>query len=82
MTMNSWKSTGASECAPPLTMFIIGTGSTLAFGPPRYLNSGWPTCAAAARAFASETARMAFAPSFDFVTSCRQIVSIVLSTRL
>jgi hypothetical protein len=37
MTMNSWKSIGASECAPPLTMFIMGTGSTLALGPPRYL---------------------------------------------
>ena len=42
--MNSWKSIGASECAPPLRMFIIGTGSTLAFGPPRYLKSGWPSC--------------------------------------
>ena len=40
--MNSWKSIGASECAPPLMMFIIGTGSTLAFGPPRYLKSGRP----------------------------------------
>ena len=37
MTMNSWKSMGASEWAPPLTMFIMGTGSTLALGPPRYL---------------------------------------------
>src|ERR1035438_4274074 len=43
----------------------IGTGKTLAFGPPRYLNSGWPSSAAAALAFASETARMAFAPSLD-----------------
>ena len=40
MIMNSWKSMGASECAPPLMTFIIGTGSTLALGPPRYLNSG------------------------------------------
>ncbi len=39
--MNSWKSIGASECAPPLMTFAIGTGSTFAFGPPRYLNSGW-----------------------------------------
>ena len=31
---------GASECAPPLMTFIIGTGSTLALGPPRYLNRG------------------------------------------
>ena len=35
MIMNSWKSMGASECAPPFMMFIIGTGSTLALGPPR-----------------------------------------------
>mgnify|MGYP003350977898 CR=1 FL=1 len=27
MTMNSWKSTFESACAPPLRMFIIGTGS-------------------------------------------------------
>ena len=37
MIMNSWKSIGASECAPPLRMFIIGTGSTLAFGPAEVL---------------------------------------------
>ena len=42
MIMNSWKSIGASECAPPLMTLAIGTGRTLAFGPPRYLNSGWP----------------------------------------
>ena len=62
--MNSWKSIGASECAPPFRMFIIGTGSTLAFGPPRYLKSGCAICVAAAWAVASETARSAFAPSF------------------
>ena len=28
--MNSWKSTELSACAPPLSMFIIGTGSTCA----------------------------------------------------
>ena len=33
MIMNSWKSIGLSACAPPLMMFIIGTGSTCAFGP-------------------------------------------------
>ena len=27
ITMNSWKSTLESACAPPLRMFIIGTGS-------------------------------------------------------
>ena len=30
MTMNSWKSTLLSAWAPPLRMFIIGTGSTRA----------------------------------------------------
>ena len=32
--INSWKAIGASECEPPLMMFIIGTGSVLAFTPP------------------------------------------------
>ena len=34
-TMNSWKSTLLSACAPPLSTFIIGTGSTRADSPPR-----------------------------------------------
>ena len=33
--MNSWMSTLLSAWAPPFMMFIIGTGSTRAFGPPR-----------------------------------------------
>ena len=33
--MNSWMSRPLSACAPPLMMFISGTGSTCAFGPPR-----------------------------------------------
>ena len=32
--MNSWNAIGASECEPPLMMFIIGTGSVFAFVPP------------------------------------------------
>ena len=32
--MNSCTSTDESACAPPLMMFIIGTGNTCAFGPP------------------------------------------------
>ena len=32
--MNSWKSMGLSACAPPLMMFIMGTGRTRAFTPP------------------------------------------------
>src|ERR1051325_3333843 len=46
----------------------IGTGRTFAFGPPRYLNSGMPIASAAAFAFASDTARIAFAPSLDLVS--------------
>ena len=32
--MNSWMSIGLSACSPPLTMFIIGTGSVRANTPP------------------------------------------------
>ena len=35
--MNSWKSRALLAWAPPLMMFISGTGSTRALGPPRYL---------------------------------------------
>ncbi len=35
ITMNSWRSTLLSACLPPLRMFIMGTGSRRAFGPPR-----------------------------------------------
>ena len=34
MIMNSWMSIGLSAWAPPLMMFIIGTGSMLAKAPP------------------------------------------------
>ena len=34
MIMNSWKSTLLSAWAPPLSTFIIGTGSTWALLPP------------------------------------------------
>ena len=34
ITMNSWTSTALSACSPPLTMFIMGTGSTRAEAPP------------------------------------------------
>ena len=33
--MNSWMSRLLSACAPPLMMFIIGTGITTASSPPR-----------------------------------------------
>ena len=32
--MNSWGSSVLSACAPPLTMFMNGTGSVRALGPP------------------------------------------------
>ena len=35
--MNSWMSIGLSAWAPPLMMFIIGTGRTRAETPPTYL---------------------------------------------
>ena len=34
MIMNSWMSIGLSACAPPLMMFIIGTGRMCAAAPP------------------------------------------------
>ncbi len=61
--MNSWKSTLLSACAPPLSTFIIGTGSTCAASPPRYRHSEAPSSAATALAAASDTPRIAFAPS-------------------
>ncbi len=61
-TMNSWKSTLLSAWAPPLSTFIIGTGSTRASSPPRWRHSGWPASAAAAFAAASEMPRIALAP--------------------
>src|SRR3954463_9467536 len=64
-TMNSWKSTLLSACAPPLRTFIIGTGRTRASAPPRWRQSGTPSCAAAACAAASETPRIALAPRRD-----------------
>ena len=36
-SMNSWMSMGLSACAPPLMMFIIGSGRTRAPTPPTYL---------------------------------------------
>ena len=46
-------------------MFIIGTGSTCAFGPPTYRYSSSPADSAAAFATASDTPSRAFAPSRD-----------------
>src|ERR1700732_4653795 len=64
ITMNSWKSTELSACAPPFRMFIIGTGSRFADVSveyrERYLYSGCFRATAAARAAAMDTARIAF----------------------
>src|SRR5258708_19777867 len=48
-------------------MFIIGTGSTRALGPPRYRNRDNFSEAAAAQAVARETASVALAPRFLLV---------------
>jgi hypothetical protein len=61
--MNSCSSIELSACAPPLITFSIGTGSIAAPSPPRNRYSGCPASAAAAFAVASETPRIAFAPS-------------------
>ena len=63
MIMNSWMSRLLGACSPPLMMFIIGTGSSLALVPPRYWYRGMPMKLAAARAAAMDTPRMALAPS-------------------
>ncbi len=67
MTMNSWKSMELSACTPPLSTFIIGTGSTCALAPPTYRYRGSPTSTAAARAMASDTPSTALAPSRPLV---------------
>src|SRR5918996_4008301 len=64
-SMNSWTSRELSAWAPPLIKFRSGVGSRCADGPPRYRYSGRPRSAEAAWATASDTPRMAFAPSFD-----------------
>jgi hypothetical protein len=66
--MNSWMSMLLSACAPPLTMFIIGTGMTFGPAPPRYRYNPTRRARAAACAAASEMASSAFAPSRDFVS--------------
>ena len=60
--MNSCRSTLLSACAPPLMMFIIGTGSTASRPPARYFHSGSFFEAATACALASDTPSSALAP--------------------
>ncbi len=74
--MNSWKSTLLSAWAPPFSTFIIGTGSTVASAPPRKRYRGSPASAAAARATASETPRIALAPSRDLLGVPSRSISV------
>ena len=62
-TMNSCMSILLSAWAPPLTMFIVGTGSCGVRAPARCFHSGSFFDAATACAFANETPSKALAPS-------------------
>ena len=77
MIMNSCTSTVLAAWAPPFKIFIMGTGRRFPFIPPRKRYSGISSAMDAARAQAMETARMAFAPSFDlsFVPSAAIIAA-------
>ncbi len=61
-TMNSCMSTLLSAWAPPLMMFIIGTGSDTSRPAARCCHSGWRFEAATACALASDTPSSALAP--------------------
>ena len=61
--MNSWMSSKLSAWAPPLRMFIMGMGSTRALARPGTGTVARPALAAAARATAMDTPRMALAPA-------------------
>src|SRR4051812_14577831 len=61
--MNSCRSIEFCACAPPLITFSIGTGNVRAASPPIQRKSETFAFAAAAFAAASETPRIAFAPS-------------------
>ncbi len=63
-------------CRPPFKRFSIGEGNVTPF--PKYLKRGTPVEAAAACALANETARVAFAPTFD-LSGVPSSESIVLS---
>ena len=63
--LNSWKSMVLSACRPPLMTLRQGTGSVAASPPPSRRYRGSPAAAAAARATAMDTPRMALAPSRD-----------------
>jgi hypothetical protein len=61
-TMNSWKSTLLSACAPPLMMFIMGTGRAGARSSASSFHNGVFREAATACALASDTPSSALAP--------------------
>jgi hypothetical protein len=65
MIMNSWMSRLLAAWAPPLMMFIMGAGRTLALMPPMYRYRGRPRNSAAALAVAMDTPSMALAPRRD-----------------
>ena len=66
--MNSWMSRLLSACAPPLMMFISGTGSTRAFGAAEVaVERQVQRRSAAARAAAIDTPRIALAPRLRLV---------------
>ena len=65
--MNSWISRPLSACTPPFRMFIVGVGRTRARRRRGSARAAGRRVAAAARATAIETARMALAPSLALV---------------
>ena len=71
--MNSWMSTLLSACAPPLMMFIIGTGSVRSPLGARCRYKGNPWSVAAACAAANDTAKIALAPRFRFAVGAVQL---------
>ena len=79
--MNSWTSTAESAWDPPFKMFIIGTGNSLAFTPPKYLYKGIPNWLAAALATANETPKIAFAPNLPlFGVPSNAIIALSIET--
>ena len=62
MTINSWISTLLAAWAPPLSIFIMGTGRIFLSSGQRHRHKGCPAEAAAALAAARETASRALAP--------------------
>ena len=80
-TMNSWTSTAESACDPPFKIFIIGTGNSLAFTPPKYLYKGIPNWLAAAFATANDTPKIALAPNLPLLgVPSSSIIALSIAT--